>query len=87
MAESKFKDIFPPKKTDKPTQGKDTPSPKRGPGRPRGKRTNPDYSQVTAYIPKKLHTQVKIKLLEDDGREFSELVEDLLKGWLAKAEP
>jgi len=52
-------------------------------GRPPGKRSNPTYSQVTAYIPEDLHRRVKIALLiEAEGREFSQLVEALLLDWL-----
>ncbi len=53
-------------------------------GRPAGgKRNNPDYEQVAAYIPKELNKRVKMRLLElDKPREFSELVEFLLKKWL-----
>ena len=54
-----------------------------GRGRPRGKRSNPDFDQVTAYIRKHTHQDVKIALLQEGrGREFSELVEDLLAKWL-----
>jgi hypothetical protein len=57
-------------------------TPKRG--RPaRGKRSNPDYEQITAYIRVKTHADVKIALLrEGQKREFSALVEDLLGDWL-----
>ncbi len=52
-------------------------------GRPAGKRSDPDYEQVTAYIKKETHKDVKIGLLQEgQGREFSELVEDLLSKWL-----
>ena len=52
-------------------------------GRPTGKRSDPDYEQVTAYIKKATHIDIKIALLQDgQGREFSELVEDLLSEWL-----
>ena len=52
-------------------------------GRPTGKRTDPDYQQVTAYIRQQTHQRVKIALLQDgDGQEFSELVEELLGLWL-----
>lgn len=57
------------------------PSPKRG--RPKGKRSHPDYEQVTAYIRKETHRDIKIALLsEGDGREFSELIQELLEQWL-----
>ncbi len=57
-------------------------TPKRG--RPAsGKRSNPDFEQVTAYIRKRTHADVKIALLrEGQKREFSALVEDLLGDWL-----
>jgi hypothetical protein len=61
----------------------ETPSP-RGPGRPRGKRSDPTFDQVTAYVPHDLYHRVRLALLEDDrGQEFSELVTELLAGWLA----
>ena len=46
-----------------------------------GKRSDGDYKQVSAYIRKDTHQQVKIALLREE-REFSELVEELLSGWL-----
>jgi len=46
-----------------------------------GKRSDGDYRQVSAYIRKDTHQQVKIALLQEE-REFSELVEELLRGWL-----
>jgi hypothetical protein len=52
-------------------------------GRPRGKRSNEEFVQVTAYIEKQTHRDVKIALLtEGEGREFSELVENLLAEWI-----
>ncbi len=52
-------------------------------GRPggKGKRGNPDYFQVTAYIPKTLHNETKVNLIRQGNREFSELVEELLLTW------
>ena len=56
-------------------------------GRPSGKRTDPDYAQVTAYIRKATHHGVKLRLLQEgQGREFSELVEELLATWLTEDE-
>ena len=54
-------------------------------GRPRAKRSDPAYQQVTAYIRKDTYTAAR-KLLLDDGREFSELVEELLGGWVIDPE-
>lgn len=52
-------------------------------GRPAGKRSDPDFEAITAYIRKKTHKDVKIALLQEDKpREFSQLVEELLINWL-----
>lgn len=54
-------------------------------GRPAGKRSDPDFDQVTAYIRRQTYRDVRIALLSDGrGQEFSELVEELLAGWLTK---
>lgn len=57
-------------------------------GRPAiGKKSNPNYRQVTAYIRKDLYREVT-EMLYDEGRgrdtkrkEFSELVDELLERW------
>ena len=51
-------------------------------GRPSGKRSHPDFEQITAYIRKDTHHAVKIMLLQNGRKEFSELVEELLHQWL-----
>ena len=57
-------------------------------GRPPGKRSNPDFEQVTAYIRKQTHQGVKIALLQEgNGQQFSELVESLLAKWLRTRNP
>lgn len=56
---------------------------KRGRGRPTGKRSDPDYEQVTSYVRRQTYANVKIELIrEGQKREFSELVEELLSKWL-----
>jgi hypothetical protein len=51
--------------------------------RKQGKSANPAYTKLTAYIRKDTHHAVKLRLLQEgQGREFSELVESLLTGWL-----
>ena len=53
-------------------------------GRPRGKRSNPDFEQVTAYIRSKTYRDVKIAILQQSEiDDFSELVEELLNEWLS----
>lgn len=74
----------------KSAAGKKTPAKAKaaaGRGRPAGpaggKRSDPDYTQTTAYVRKGTLSDVKIALLrEGKGRDYSELVEDLLRGWL-----
>jgi hypothetical protein len=51
-------------------------------GRPVGKRSHPDFEQITAYIRKDTHRAIKIALLQNGKQEFSELVEELLGQWL-----
>jgi hypothetical protein len=52
-------------------------------GRPKGKRSNPDYIQVTAYIRQDTYKDIRVLLLQKgDGQEFSELVEELLFEYL-----
>jgi len=56
-----------------------------GPGRPPGKRTDPGFVQVTAYIRRDTHGATKMRLLQEgQGRDFSELVEGLLADWLKR---
>jgi hypothetical protein len=55
-------------------------------GRRNGKRRDPAFEQVTAYIRKDTHHAVKLALLtEGTNRQFSDLVEVLLAEWLTKA--
>ena len=48
-----------------------------------GRRLKEGYTQVGANIPLKLKREV-FKQLQDEGMNFSELVEKLLTGWLEK---
>jgi hypothetical protein len=58
-------------------------APGAGGERKAGKSADPAYTKLTAYIRKDTHQAVKIRLLQEgQGREFSELVEELLSGWL-----
>ena len=53
------------------------------PGRKPAKHSNPDYVQVTAYVPRVMRNTVKARLAEQE-MEFSDLVEGMLREWLAK---
>jgi len=64
---------------------------KRGPGRPPGRRSNPDYTQISAYIPLELLLEVQDELAEErrekkqrTPRPVSDLMEELLASWLKK---
>jgi hypothetical protein len=60
------------------------PPPAKKMGRPAGKRSDPKYTQVTAYIQSQTYRDVKVALLlGGNGQEFSELIEDLLTEWLS----
>jgi len=59
------------------------PGPKQRQRRALGKRSDPDYIQVGAYIPKALNKDVK-RLLVDVDQDFSELVAELLQKWVKR---
>lgn len=59
------------------------PEPKQRKRKATGKRSDPNYIQVGAYIPKELNKDVK-RLLVDVDKDFSELVTELLEGWVKR---
>ncbi len=72
----------PPNNTLAP-QPKRSPTPEKRRGRPTGKRSDGEHIQVTAYIRRDTHHAVKVTLLQEGkGKEFSELVQELLAKWL-----
>ena len=79
---SKFTELLRNRQGNSEPKAKATPKPGRPGGQ--GKRGNPDYAQVTAYIPKTLHDETKVNLIRQGNREFSQLVEELLSGWNLK---
>ena len=91
MAKSKFDAVLGQRRTapservvsTEPTQKiETTKAVNRRRGRPPGKRTNPDYQQVTIYIPRALHNEAKIALIQEGRKEFSELIGELLASWI-----
>lgn len=52
-------------------------------GRPRAKKSNPDFRSTTVWIKKDTHIQVKTKLLPEK-KEFSILVQELLDKWISQ---
>jgi hypothetical protein len=64
---------------------------KRGPGRPPGRRSDPDYTQISAYVPLDLLLEIQDALAEErreqrqrTARPVSDLIEELLQSWLKK---
>ena len=48
-----------------------------------GKSSNPDYAQVLTYIRRDTHNAVRAALIFDEQkRDLSDLVEELLAGWI-----
>src|SRR5687767_6039057 len=57
----------------------------RSPGRPPGKRSDPDWKPRTILMRTRTHRQVSGVLLDrDDGPDLSELVDELLNEWLKR---
>lgn len=53
-------------------------------GKAVGRRSDPNYIGVFAYIPKILNDDVKTRLIKNKDLDFSSLVETLLQQWLSK---
>jgi hypothetical protein len=51
-------------------------------GRPRGKRSDPAFEPIYAYIRVETHKEVKIRLIREGDKDLSELLEELLTQWL-----
>lgn len=57
--------------------------PKNGKSKAPGKRSDPEYTQITAYIRKDTHESVMRKIYK--RQELSELIEELLTDWMKKS--
>lgn len=66
------------------TKNRQTPASKATTATRQGRAKNPAYSTLSVYIPKELHTSVKVAALQR-GEELSAIVETLLEGWVASA--
>jgi hypothetical protein len=60
--------------------------PHRSAGRPPGKKTDPAYRQVTVYLQDDVHRAAR-KLLLDDRKQFSDLVNELVTEWVKRKNP
>ncbi len=53
-------------------------------GRPKGKRSNPNYTQISTFINKANYESAKIKLIkEGKKRDFGDLIDEFLEQWLS----
>lgn len=52
-------------------------------GRPPGKHSDPNYKQFSVWLKHDTQRSVKARLALEAG-EFSELIQNLLEGWLRK---
>src|SRR5687768_2530599 len=64
------------------TQVPESPNGQKKPGRPPGKRSDPDFDQYSVHLRKATHRAVKKALLDEEDPDFSNLVERLLAEWL-----
>ena len=49
-----------------------------------GKSSNPDFAQISVYLPKETHRAAKRALLDMDQKmDLSELIDELLSKWVA----
>jgi hypothetical protein len=56
----------------------------RGKGRPPGKRSNPEWKLYSHFLKKKTQRQAAAHLAAlDDGRDLSDVLQELLERWLA----
>lgn len=60
----------------------EAPPQKRKRGRPPGKRSDPNWEQIGLFLPVELHRQVKKNLIDIKDKDLSELVAELLQGWI-----
>jgi hypothetical protein len=86
MAESKFAGIFqhsPPEEPRASERTENRATTLKGPGRPPGKRSDPEFKQYSVLLKKQTHREVtKILRDQEDSPDVSELVQQLLEQWL-----
>lgn len=62
-------------------------NPHRGPGRPRGKRSDDTYRTWSGFLPKKTLLNANMRLMEtSDKRDMSDLLAELLTSWVEEQE-
>jgi hypothetical protein len=88
MAESKFAGIFQHSLPEEPRASERTGkriAALKAPGRPPGKRSDPEYKQYSVLLKRHTHRQVTAILRDqEDSPDVSELLQQLLEQWLEK---
>ena len=88
MAESKFAGIFQQNLAEESPTAERTEKPTvmlKAPGRPPGKRSDPEYKQYSVLLKRQTHRQVTTILRDqEDSPDVSELLQQLLEQWLEK---
>lgn len=57
----------------------------RGRGRPPGKRSNPEWKLYSHFLKKRTQREAAaIIAAADDGQDLSDVLQELLEGWIAK---
>jgi hypothetical protein len=81
---TKFKNILDVARTRQPVPAETQDPSKRSPKEKRaGKRSDPEFEQITAYVRRSTYRQVKVALLQEGSKQdFSDLVEAILNQWL-----
>ncbi len=51
----------------------------------KSKSSDPDYMRTTVYLPRQIHRRLK-SAAADEEKEISEIIEELVTGWLASRE-
>ena len=84
---TKFKNILDVARTRQPVPAETQDAGKRSVKDKRaGKRSDPEFEQITAYVRRSTYRQVKVALLQEGStRDFSDLVETMLNQWLTTA--
>jgi len=86
MAESKFAGIFQHSLPEEPRAAERAENRAAGlktPGRPPGKRSDPEYKQYSVLLKRQTHRQVTSILRDQEGGpDVSELLQQLLENWL-----
>ena len=86
MAESKFSGLFQHSLPEEPQATERLEkhvAPLKAPGRPPGKRSDPEYKQYSVLLKRHTHRQVTTILRDqEDSPDVSELLQQLLEQWL-----